>query len=264
VPAGWNSLKPYVVRIVSPTSGQGKTRLASELISRLKIRGALVAAVKHALHGVGVEDKDSHVMIRSGADVVAASSPRLGIVYYSKGWADDLEHIASILGAPIVVAEGFKESGVGDAVVVSKTPAESLELAEKVKPVAIVVWSTEPQPPQSFNPPAPVFSFRGEDLDRLADLVYSKAVEFLDAQTGRADCGYCGYPTCRAFTEAYIRGEARLWCPVASDVKLSVDGKPIPLNPFVKNALRSTINGFLDSLKGVPQHRKRVVIEFEL
>jgi len=257
-------LKPYVVRVVSPGSGHGKTRLVSELISRLKIRGALVAAVKHAPHGVGVEDKDSHIMIRSGADVVAASSPRLGIVYYSRGWVDDLEHIASLIGAPIVVAEGFKESGVGDAVVVSKTPTETVELAEKVKPIAIVVWSAEPQPPHNFNPPAPVFSFRGEDLDRLTDLVYSRAVEFLEAQTAKANCGYCGYPTCRAFAEAYIRGEARLWCPVASDVKLSVDGKPIPLNPFVKNALRSTIDGFLDSLKGVPQQRKRVIIEFEL
>jgi molybdopterin-guanine dinucleotide biosynthesis protein B len=55
----------------------------------------------------------------------------------------------------------------------------------------------------------------------------------------------------------------RAGVPVTSGVRLVVNGKNIPLNPFVKRILRSTIEGFISSLKGVDESRKKIFIEIE-
>jgi len=85
-------------------------------------------------------------------------------------------------------------------------------------------------------------------------------LDFLENQTPRTNCGYCGYGSCRALVKAYATGKT-LWCPVKSDVSLTINDKPIPMNPFVKNVLRGVVEGFISSLKGVDQRKKKVVIE---
>ncbi|MHC1586775.1 MAG: hypothetical protein ACXQTV_04455 [Candidatus Hecatellaceae archaeon] len=46
-------------------------------------------------------------------------------------------------------------------------------------------------------------------------------------------------------------------------VKLEVDGKPIPLSPFVQKFLGSTIAGMVSALKGVPAGFKKASIMVE-
>ncbi|MEM4789239.1 MAG: molybdopterin-guanine dinucleotide biosynthesis protein MobB, partial [Ignisphaera sp.] len=76
-----NMIKPYTIRFVSPRADMGKTFIASNVVSLLKNKGYVVGVIKHCPHGIDLEDKDSHVYILKGADVVIASSSNLGVIY---------------------------------------------------------------------------------------------------------------------------------------------------------------------------------------
>jgi molybdopterin-guanine dinucleotide biosynthesis protein B len=56
---------------------------------------------------------------------------------------------------------------------------------------------------------------------------------------------------------AVLAGRAKLEdCqPLFDRVKLTVDGKPIPLNPFMQELIAGTIRGMLSSLKGAKGKR---------
>jgi len=45
--------------------------------------------------------------------------------------------------------------------------------------------------------------------------------------------------------------------------ELKVDGRAIPLNPFVQSMLTETIKGLLRALKGLPENPQRVEIKFK-
>ncbi len=253
------SLKPYVLRFVSLESSKGKTLIAASVVSRLKSKGYLVAAVKHAAHGIDVGEKDTEKYIGAGADIVIASSSSLAAIYYSR-WTDSLDYILRYIDIPIIIVEGFKRSSVGEVIAIIDTIDEFNILSKNVVDNIIAIVYSKP-----FNevqvPRLKVFS--RDDIDGIASFIELKALKFLENQLPQTNCGFCGYETCEIFARLYAMGKVHR-CPVLSDVKLVVDSKEIPLNPFVKNILRSTIEGFITALKGVPQQKKRISIEIEL
>lgn len=46
-------------------------------------------------------------------------------------------------------------------------------------------------------------------------------------------------------------------------VRLSVDGKEVPLNEFVENILGGTVKGAVESLRGIDTKWRKIVIEVE-
>lgn len=44
---------------------------------------------------------------------------------------------------------------------------------------------------------------------------------------------------------------------------LMVNGREIPLNPFVKNVFANVVNGLVDSLDKVPEDKKKIEITIE-
>lgn len=66
------------------------------------------------------------------------------------------------------------------------------------------------------------------------------------------DCGACGRKDCRALAVDIVAGEASVDdCKALSgSIRITVDGKPLPLNPFVERILQSGIKGMLSELKG--------------
>lgn len=256
-------MEPYVVRFVAVGRRKGKTSIASQVIAKLKLRGYVVGVVKHVHGDVDVADKDSFVYRDAGADVVVLSSERGGAILMTK-WVDDLKHALNSVSTPIVVVEGFRGSDIGDAVIVAEDLKEVGELSRGVRNVvcAVVRESVEgfAQGLKVDGHTVQLFTFN--DVERIADLIESRALEFIESQTPKANCRYCGFETCRAFAKAFAMGKTS-WCPVVSEVRLVVDGKSVPLNPFVKRALRSTIEGFVSSLKGVSEHRRKIIIEIE-
>ncbi|MCS7112321.1 MAG: molybdopterin-guanine dinucleotide biosynthesis protein MobB [Ignisphaera sp.] len=252
-------MRPYVLRFVSLESRKGKTSIAASVVSKLKLKGYLIACVKHTGHGVDVSEKDTGRYISAGADIVVASSSDIGAVYYSR-WVDSLENILSYIDTPIVIVEGFKRSGVGDVIAITDAIDEFEALAKKVVGNITAIVCNK-LPTETGMPGLTVFS--RDDIDGLTSFIESKALKFLESQLPQNNCGLCGYETCAAFVKMYAMGKTRQ-CPISSGIRLLIDNREIPLNPFVKNVLRSTIDGFIIALKGIPQHRKRISIEIEL
>lgn len=249
-------MNPYVVRFISAGRKRGKTSLATRVVSDLISRGYVVGVVKHSSHDVDVATKDSRRYVDAGAKEVLVSSGRVGVIFYS-GWADDLEYSLRYLSAPVVVVEGFKESSVGDVIAVVEDLREFRELSEVARNIVAVVSEDEKV---RLELSKSLKVFRRNDVSSVTDFIESRMLEFLEEQTPKANCGYCGYETCRALVKAYVTGRTR-WCPVRSDVSLLVNDSPVLMNPFVKNVLRSIIEGFISSLKKVDVSRKKIIIE---
>ncbi|MEM0014344.1 MAG: molybdopterin-guanine dinucleotide biosynthesis protein MobB [Zestosphaera sp.] len=247
----------YVVRFVSTARKRGKTLVASRVISCLVNRGYVVGVVKHSHRNVDLASKDSNRYLRAGADVVVISSSLLGAVLYSK-WVDDLESVLKFLSTPIVITEGFKESSTGDAIAVLSDDKEFEALSKTVHGNLIAVVLNGEGVESSINRPIKVF--RMNDVERLADLIEEKALDYIESQTPRINCKHCGYESCRAFAKAYAAGKTA-WCPVRSDVSLLIDNRPVSMKPFVKNIIRSTVEGLVGSLKGVSPNARRITIE---
>ncbi|MFC2039339.1 molybdopterin-guanine dinucleotide biosynthesis protein B [Chloroflexota bacterium] len=106
---------PPIVLIVG-RSKSGKTTLIEKLVPELKSRGYRVAAVKHAVHSLNLDDsgKDSWRYAQAGSDAVAMISTDKIVLIMPKTGAFALDQIARLLGedCDIILAEGFKQSNV--------------------------------------------------------------------------------------------------------------------------------------------------------
>lgn len=249
-------MNPYVIRFISVGRKRGKTSIATQVVSRLVSRGYFVGVVKHSSHYVDLVGKDSSRYVGAGAKLVLVSSSGVGALFYS-GWVDDLEYSLRYLNTPVVVVEGFKESEIGDVVAIVNDLREFQELSKVARNVVAAVSEDEEV---RLKLSESLRVFRKAEVDPLTDFIETRLLDFLENQTPKTNCGYCGYESCRAFVKACATGKT-LWCPVKSDVNLRINDKPIHMNPFVKNVLKYIIEGFTSSLKGVDPHKKKIVIE---
>lgn len=244
---------PYVVRFVSLRSGSGKTLVAKRVLEYFKYKGYMVGVIKHCSHAIELEEKDSKEYLNVGASLVVVSSPGLAIVY-RQDHQDSLESTLLHILTPIVIVEGYKEEKIGEVVLVIRDQLELEEMYKRVNNVIAVIASTELVGVQSE---LQFFKF-GEE-SKLAQFIEERAFEFLSRQLPLNNCGACGYSDCHKLLSAYLRGQSA-WCPIVSDVKVLINGLSIPLNPFVKNFIRSTITGMIQSLRGVPKNYRDITI----
>lgn len=102
---------PIVVSVAG-RSKSGKTTLLEKLIGELKRRGRRVAAVKHSVHEVDLDQpgKDSWRLARAGSDAVAIASPGKISVTKKLSREASVEEILALLGNDydVVLLEGFK------------------------------------------------------------------------------------------------------------------------------------------------------------
>lgn len=243
---------PYIVKFVSSGSKKGKTTVASKVVSILTSKGYKVSVIKHCSKGLEVEEKDTKKYIESCADIVIASAPGIATVYI-RGHVDSLENALSYARTPIVIVEGFKAGKIGETILIVDNQAEIEELARKTSNIVAIVTRSRIE----THVETPVFLI-GDEL-KLAEFLEARILEFTIKQSGQLNCQMCGYPTCRDFAIAYLKGKTN-WCPVISSVEIKVNGVPIVLNPFVKNIIKHTVIGMLRSLKGVPEQIKEISI----
>lgn len=249
-------MRPYVVRFVSQRSGVGKTLVASSVVETLIKAGYSVGVIKHSVSSISLEEKDSARYLRAGAPEVIVASKEL-VLLYSKELVDDLDELLDYINKPMIVVEGFRDAHVGDTVVVSEDLEEAIKTINK-DTIAIVLSKKPPDlgPHQVENIPVLYI----DQIDELADSILRRAVDHFVVQLPGLDCGMCGLNYCRALALKMLKGEKRV-CPVELNVKIIVDGRDIPLNPFVKGVVSSVIEGLLSPLKGVPRDLKRITIE---
>lgn len=257
-PGVGGKLRPYVVRFVSRRSGAGKTLVAARVVESLVRAGYSVGVVKHSLGGIALEEKDSARFLRAGAPEVIVASKEL-VLHYSRALTDDLGELAARVGRPLVIAEGFREAGVGDRVAVVGELDEAPELLGRDSIAVVLTKATEGPAPRSIDG-VPVLS--ADQVDELVDLILRRALEHYVSQLPGLNCGACGVDRCEALAVRMLRGE-RSVCPVLLGVKVVVDDREVPLNPFVKRVVSSVVEGLVGSLKGVPRDARRITVTIE-
>jgi len=205
---------------VTGTKNTGKTTLVEMLVEKLTSEGYRVGTLKHTHTGFDFPGKDTDKHRRAGAEMVAGTG-RETFFLLERGM--ELEEIVGILeildDLDFLIVEGFKEMEY--ASVSTSTPGE------------FTVKVVDP--------------FKLEDVDELIDLMKNRSYGLLQ----NLNCKKCGFSSCMEFKEAKIRGEADdIDCKSQPDrVLLRINGKPVPLNPFVQEFISKTVRGMVDALE---------------
>jgi molybdopterin-guanine dinucleotide biosynthesis protein B len=238
---------PRVAGIIG-YKNSGKTTLTSALARVLTGRGHEVAVVKHLSHHVDLPEKDTAVLGRA-AGQVGYISPQASGVLWNKQLC--LEDVIPYLEAEFTLVEGFKtEKTFPKVVCLHGEPEDERGRWEDlfdglaicaVAPLEIV----EQGVPLLDRLGIPLFD--RDDVDKVADLVEQKAFKLPDL-----DCGGCGHESCYDLAREIVAGNGSPddCVSLQPDTEILVDGKPVPMNPFIAGMMRSTILGMLSSLKG--------------
>ncbi len=128
-----------IVSIVGK-SKSGKTTLIEKLIRELKSRGYRVATIKHAPHGMSVDElgKDSWRHIAAGSEATAVSSPDKLVLIKPVAHDITLDEIAHFFGEDydIILAEGFKQGSASKIEVHRKEVGPPLSDIKKLIAIA--------------------------------------------------------------------------------------------------------------------------------
>jgi len=214
----------------------GKTTLAQALSQELRDRGHRVAVVKHSTHGIDLEGKDT-ARLREASDQVAFISPQESLVLWRV--ARRLEDILSYLDADIVIIEGFKRERTFPKIVCLKGEPEDRALFDGLAIAAVGPTY------QVGDIPIPVLE-RG-DIAAIADLVEKRAFKL-----PHLDCGACGYRTCYDMALEIVAGNRTIEDCVSlhPTTQVRINGRLLPMKPFISRLVRGAIVGALSSLKG--------------
>ncbi len=217
----------------------GKTAVVEGLVRELVRRGHRVATIKHIREPdftIDKRGKDTWRHSQAGASIVVSIAPR-ELATIEKRSADLQEAVGRLRGLDFVLIEGFREFKGIARVAVARNTSEAKKLVDEF---TIACVGAGKRGLSKLGP---------EDSKRLANLVERKAFPLLPG----LDCGYCGYKSCREFGLAVLAGKAK-WngcISLRERVVLTVDGKRVPINPFVQNLIANMLAGMLSSLKGV-------------
>jgi len=159
---------PIVVSVAG-RSNSGKTTLLEKLIGELKRRGHRVAAVKHSLHDVDLDQpgKDSWRLAKSGSDAVVVISPGKLSLTKKLNHEASVEQILELLGDDydLVLMEGFKGARI------PKIEVHRRDLGELVCPPAEVIAVVTDEPLD-----VGVRQFSAEEIGPLADFLERRIV----------------------------------------------------------------------------------------
>jgi molybdopterin-guanine dinucleotide biosynthesis protein MobB len=194
----------------------GKTRVVEALVRELVKRKHRVGTVKHITEKEFTIDhpgKDTWVHAKAGASTVVSMAA--GETAWIVKRREELhEVVKQIQNVDFVIVEGFRSFKGLPKIVVA---AEDRKASELVDEFTIAVVGV---PGHGI----PSFSFK--DVSALADLVEQKAAVISGSAKPE------GYKTPR------------------TTVAVKVDGKELPLNPFVQGIVYKTIQGMVALLRG--------------
>lgn len=196
-------------------SDSGKTTFLEKVIAELRGRGYRVGVVKHDTHASEPDQpgKDTWRLRRAGAARVMLSSARYLTLVGEVEEELGLEEIAGryLNDVDIVLTEGYKRSTYPKVEVCRAE--RSRELLCSPEELLAVVSDLR------FDLPCPQFDL--DDARGIADLLEERFLR-RPAQAGKT--------------------------PLR--VTLRVDGRPVPLKPFIQEMLAGAVQGLLGALKG--------------
>lgn len=216
----------------------GKTRIVEKLLKGLKDKGNRVGTIKHVPKEDFTIDQrgtDSWRHAQAGSEKIVLISPG-ELATLEKRSADLEEILHKVEELDYVIVEGFRDSEIVPKIMVARDEEEAEKLNDDFT-VGFIENGTKNKPVIK----------KQEEIEKLIDLVEEKAMPPL----GGLNCGECGYESCKDFALAVFEGEAPKDGCVAfrGPVSLKVDGKRVPLKPFVEGLIARTVSGMVSSLK---------------
>jgi len=213
----------------------GKTTLCVELLRELAALGVDAAALKFTHQATLDKPGTDTAKLFEASPVVAAIGGSESALFWraKKSLADMLP----LLGREMLVVEGGKSLAVMPRIVIAQSEAQARELSAGAGGLALAVYG----PGGVDGIPAV------RDVQELARMVSERA--FL---LPGLDCGACGRTDCRALAVQIVAGEASAseCAAQAGEMSITVNGAPLPLNPFVARIFRAGITAMLRELKG--------------
>ncbi|MBF0482480.1 MAG: molybdopterin-guanine dinucleotide biosynthesis protein MobB [Desulfovibrionaceae bacterium] len=211
----------------------GKTSLVLELAQTLTAMGVRVGAAKSTHNPkLDKENTDTDRLLAVTVGVAAVTPGEAAVFWPHKRYLADL---LPLLDADVALVEGGKEYGWLPRVLLAGNAAE----AEELDPGKLAL--------ASFGPYVPPGLARPGTIRELAELIMDKAF----ALPG-LDCGGCGHDDCAGLAARIVAGSATIadCASLAGKCRVAIDGKPLPLNPFVERMLARGVRAMLAELKG--------------
>ncbi len=208
---------------ISGTKNTGKTTLVTNIVKELTNRGFKVGTVKHTHHKFDTEGRDTWKHSQAGAEITVGSGNE---TFFTLQESMDLDTILSILkfikNPDFVVLESFKHCEYAK---ICTSDIEDEFTIAKVN----------------------VFEMDENDLKLLVDLIEQRSYGFLQ----NMDYKKLGFKNSIDLAKAIINGNLNYEEEIIepNDVLLRIDGKIIPLNLFVQDFIKSTVEGMITSLK---------------
>ena len=211
----------------------GKTTLVCKLVEGLSARGYSVSTIKNIPKDglyMDIEGKDTWKHGESGARVVVASTSDETAFIMKAGMSlEDILRITDSMTSPdVIIVEGHKTAAI-PKIVLGEMPIEGEDDVRRYDPAT-------------------------DDFDNLLSyMIETIEVKKVCNKLPGMNCGKCGYDGCMEMAEAIFRGDAAISdCLMQGGfVRATVDGKEVPMGPFVQDIVSKTIFGMVASLKGV-------------
>ena len=221
--AGPGAEKTMKIVAVVGLSESGKTHLVAGLIGECKRRGLRTFAVKHCSHGFSLDVEGKDTWV------------------YSRAGADGVAMISSEDWAVVrKLTEGdlraLAERAFPDADIVLIEGGKQARGLPKIEVLRSGVSEVVQTPPEEL---LAVVSDRGTPKGSPVPVfTSSQAVEICDLILSREE-------------------------GAMPEIKLEVDGRDIPLNPFVRTFIENTVMGMVMSLTGVGADPRKIVLEID-
>jgi molybdopterin-guanine dinucleotide biosynthesis protein B len=223
----------------------GKTTVVEALISGLRKRNFTVGSVKEihfekfAMDTPGT-NTDRHR--KAGADIVTARGCKETDILFPRKLT--LEEILKFYDHDYVVLEGVADTCAPKIICAHSTE----EVDERLDGTVFAVSGRLAASRQEYRG-LPVINVLTEP-DKLVDLVVEKVFDRLPDFPAEC-CSACGC-SCSELAAKILRREASRECCALdkSRITLQVDGREIPMVPFVQNILYNAVTGVVKELEG--------------
>lgn len=239
-------------------SKSGKTATAEALIRQLSAGDVSVASLKD-IHFDGftmdTEGKNTQIHRAAGASpVVARSSSETDFIFNGQM---DLREIVNHFTADWLVVEGYNAFPL-PKIVCGKTEAEVDALLDRRTFAIAGVFS------QSHKIYKGIRVYNPLDAADLLDLLTAVKTRVFPMRpyVDSACCRLCG-TDCTGFVEAVIQEEKSVEdCRIHdSTISLKIDGRNVPMVPFVQRLLQNAVQGVVKELQG---YRADAAIEIQM
>ncbi len=217
-------------------SRSGKTDLTLRLLKELLSRGKKVAVIKHGGKATQTEGKDTTKFSDLGVPTFYFSDVEALAFWKGKFVLEDL---LSYINAEIVLVESYSSGDTYPRIICVDSEENPIKFFNGLE----IAQYGEKGEKGYKETNIPLIS----DIKELCDIIENKAFKL-----PALNCAECDYPTCYEMAKAILEGKNKIedCTSLYSDVIAWIDGEKIPMKGFVQDALRGTIEGFLNSLKG--------------